>query len=157
MKKIIVLLLSFICLFNLFTFAADPEVDDFVIIPESKKSTWEIKNITNNIATWWKVWEKYNEEYSKIKDDLWAQFATGVFWWDSILLFIKYLIKFLSQVGMVIGALMIIYSGYIYANAVWTGNATKWVDPLKKAIIWVGIVIWSYAIMKILTSMFLGF
>lgn len=155
MKKIIVLLLSFICSFNLFTFAADPEVDDFVIIPEA---SWKVGEITENISKeWWKVWEKYNKEYSKIKDDLWAQFATGVFWWDSILLFIKYLIKFLSQVGMVIGALMIIYSGYIYANAVWTGNATKWVDPLKKAIIWVVIIIWSYAIMKILTSMFLGF
>ncbi len=155
MKKIIVLLLSFICSFNLFTFAADPEVDDFVIIPEA---SWKVGEITENISKeWWKVWEKYNKEYSKIKDDLWAQFATGVFWWNSILLFIKYLIKFLSQVGMVIGALMIIYSGYIYANAVWTGNATKWVDPLKKAIIWVVIIIWSYAIMKILTSMFLGF
>ena len=155
MKKIIVLLLSFICSFNLFTFAADPEVDDFVIIPEA---SWKVGEITENISKeWWKVWEKYNKEYSKIKGDLWAQFATGVFWWDSILLFIKYLIKFLSQVGMVIGALMIIYSGYIYANAVWTGNATKWVDPLKKAIIWVVIIIWSYAIMKILTSMFLGF
>ena len=156
MKKIIVaLLLYFICLFNLFTFAADPEVDDFVIIPEA---SWKVGEITENISKeWWKVWEKYNKEYSGIKNDLWAQFATGVFWWDSILLFIKYLIKFLSQVGMVIGALMIIYSGYIYANAVWTGNATKWADPLKKAIIWVGIIIWSYAIMKILTSMFLGF
>ena len=155
MKKIIVLLLSFICSFNLFTFAADPEVDDFVIIPEA---SWKVGEITENISKeWWKVWEKYNKEYSGIKNDLWAQFATGVFWWNSILLFIKYLIKFLSQVGMVIGALMIIYSGYIYANAVWTGNATKWVDPLKKAIIWVVIIIWSYAIMKILTSMFLGF
>jgi TRAP-type C4-dicarboxylate transport system permease small subunit len=57
----------------------------------------------------------------------------------------------------VVGALMIIYAGYIYANAVWTGNATKATDPLKKAIMGIIIIISSYAIMRILTSMFLGF
>jgi hypothetical protein len=38
MKKIIVILLGFVYMFNLLSFAAEPEVNDFTIVPESKKS-----------------------------------------------------------------------------------------------------------------------
>ena len=136
-----------------FWFAAS---DDFVLIPEAN-NTGEVENAIRDVwSKWGEVWKKYNDKYEKkLKNDLWAQIATGIMWWDTILLFLKYLIKWLSQLGMVIGALMIIYAWYIYATAVFTWNATKWSTPVKNAIIWIIIIISSYVIMKILVNMFL--
>jgi len=51
---------------------------------------------------------------------------------------------------------MIIYAGYKYASWVFTGDASKWwKDAIKWAIYGILIIIFSYAIMKILLAMFL--
>ncbi|NOZ44413.1 MAG: hypothetical protein GXP45_04720 [bacterium] len=45
--------------------------------------------------------------------------------WDTLLDYVVYLIKFLSQLGLVIGAIMFIYAGYMYATSVMGGDASK--------------------------------
>lgn len=62
--------------------------------------------------------------------------------------------RFLSQLALVIGAAMIIFAGYKYASAAFTGKPGGQED-IKNAIIGILIVVFSYAIIKILTSAFL--
>jgi hypothetical protein len=47
--------------------------------------------------------------------------ATGIMDWTTILDYVVYLIRFLSQIGLVIGALMIVYAGYKYATTILNG------------------------------------
>jgi hypothetical protein len=55
---------------------------------------------------------------------------------------------------LLIGALMIIYSWYTYATAVFSGgNASN--DPIKFAVYGILVIAFSYAIMRILMSAFL--
>ena len=77
--------------------------------------------------------------------------------WDTILDYIVYLVRFLSQVGIVIGVIMIIYAGYLYATSIFSpSNMTKGKSAITNAIIGVLVVAFSYAIMKLLTSAFLS-
>lgn len=46
------------------------------------------------------------------------EFASGIMTWDTVLDYITYLIRFLGQIGLLIGALMIVYAGYLYASSV---------------------------------------
>lgn len=106
----------------------------------------------------WKVWDQYNEKLKKIEEKpwyLWDSFTTGIFGWDSIFYFLKYLVNFLSQVWLVIWAVMIIYSGYKYTTWVFAWKSTTGNEPLKMAIYGVVIVIFSYAIMNLMINMFL--
>ena len=156
-KKIILVL--YIFLFSFFSFCnvvlaeGEEDNDSFVIIPEAKTEV----NVQKIWKEWWKVWENYNKEYENLnkKWDLGAQVASWIVWWDTILLLIKYFVKFLSQLGLVIWALMIIYAWYIYATGVFSWNVSKATPAIKNAIIWIVIIIWSYAIMKILVHLFL--
>ena len=81
-------------------------------------------------------------------------FATGIFTWDGILDYLVKIIRFLSQLALIIGAAMIIYNGYEYALASFNGK-----DPgtkrIKDAIYGILIVIFSYAIIQALNSAFL--
>lgn len=88
------------------------------------------------------------------KGDLGAQFASGAFTWNTILNYVVYLVRFLSQIALVIGAAMIVVSGYKYATAAFTGKPAGSGD-VKNAIIGVLIVIFSYALIRILTEAFL--
>lgn len=155
-KGILVIFAFLLLSFYNFTVYGEWSSSDFVIIPNSK--TWD-SSISGMIHTISKsqgqVWSEYDKQYKNITGDIWAQFATWIFWWDSIILYIKYLIKFLSELGLVIWALMIIYAWYIYATWVFSGNASRGADAVKKAILWVVIIIGSFAIMKIVVSMFL--
>jgi hypothetical protein len=59
-------------------------------------------------------------------------------------------------VGILIGALMIIYAGYIYASSIFTGKESGWgKTAITNAIIGVLVIAFSYAIMKIITSAFI--
>jgi hypothetical protein len=44
--------------------------------------------------------------------------ATGIMDRTTLLDYIVYLIRFLGQIGLVIGALMIIYAGYLYSASI---------------------------------------
>jgi hypothetical protein len=52
---------------------------------------------------------------------------------------------------------MIIYAGYIYASSVFTGKETGAGNKaIKNAIIGVLVIVFSYAIMKLITSAFIS-
>ena len=150
-KKLV--LSMFIIITSSFAYTYWTSDDVWTIIPES--SSWDKvqKAVKEFWETPWKVWENYNK---KAKDmNVWDSFASWIFTWDTIFNFLKHIANLLSQIGLVIWALMIIYAWYKYSVWVFTGDASKWwKDAVKWAIYWVLIVIFSYAIMKILLWMF---
>jgi hypothetical protein len=76
--------------------------------------------------------------------------------WDTLLDYATYLVNFLSQVWLLIWWLMIVYAWYMYATTIfWWWDATKWNNAIKYAIMWILVVIFSYAIMRLLTRAFL--
>lgn len=75
---------------------------------------------------------------------------------DTIFLFLAQIVRVLSNMALVIGSAMIIYAGYLYISSVYTGdNAAKANEAIKRAIIGIIVVIFSYAIIRILVSAFL--
>jgi len=141
------IMLTFFSFLNIqSSFAAD---DSWTIIPKGDGGT-----SSSNVKTAWKVWEEYSWAAANIS--VWNAFASWIFSWDTIFKFLKHIAKVLSEMWLVIWAAMIIYAGYKYATWVFTWDASKWwQDAVKWAIYWLLIVIFSYAIMKILLSMFL--
>ena len=92
-----------------------------------------------------------------MSDKVGDQLASGIMTWDTLLDYVVYLVRFLSQIGIVIGVVMIIYAGYLYATSVFSaGNMTKGKSAITNAIIGVLVIAFSYAIMKLLTSAFLS-
>lgn len=131
--------------------------DWFLIIPQSgedddvKEAVEEVWNPDRGEGE--NVRSKYNEKAWELS--LWWQLASWIMTWDTLIDFSAHLVNFMSQLGLVIWAVMIIYSGYIYASSVFTWNSSQGVEPVKKAIIWILIIIFSYAIMRTVTFMFL--
>jgi len=148
MKKILsIIKLIFFVIITFFlsfvsTYAA-AEDDGWTLIPE-----WWAK--APPIAPWW-VSATFAGSSSA-----WDAFSSWVFNWDNVFDFFRYLARALSGIWLVIWAAMIVYAGYKYATWVFTWDAAKWwQDAIKWAIYWVLIVIFSYAIMKLLISTFL--
>ena len=150
MKKIIAFIIALV-FFAWFWYA-----QSYTIIPSSNTGTNDIIQKVKDISdAWWRVREEYDDKYESIKNDLWAQFASWIMSWDTLLNFAAYVVWWMSQIWLIIWALMIIYSWYLYASSVFTWNATKWAEPVRNAIIWIIIIIFSYAIIKIVSEMFL--
>jgi hypothetical protein len=121
------------------------------IVPKSEQDLW---TINQNIQEWtWNVRTKYNEQAKTLS--VWDQIASWVMTRDTILNYGVVLLKFLSQAGILIGALMFIYTWYQYVMSVITGDWTPWNKNIKQAIYGILIIIFSYAIMRILTRAFL--
>jgi hypothetical protein len=82
------------------------------------------------------------------------QVASGVMTWNTILDYGVYILRFLSQAWLLVGALMLIYTGYTYILSV-----INWESPDSKlvpnSIKWILVIIFSYAIIRILTRAFL--
>ena len=128
----------------------DLDIDWFYIIKEVEdidKLDVAIKNIW---STWWKVWETYNATASGLKTS--EQIATWIMNWDTLMNYLVYIVQFTSQLWLVVWGWFIMYAWYKYMFSVF-----NWSQPpsstVKNAIIWVIIVIFSYAIMKTLTSL----
>lgn len=128
----------------------DLDIDWFYIIKEVEdidKLDVAIKNIW---STWWKVWETYNATASGLKTS--EQIATWIMNWDTLMNYLVYIVQFTSQLWLVVWGWFIMYAWYKYMLSVFDW----WKAPsstVKNAIIWVIIVIFSYAIMKTLTSL----
>jgi len=154
MLKKVLIIVSFllITIFVNFSFAEDD--DTWTLIPKSDKQSSEIEKIVTEVGSGaGSVWENYKEKSENI--DPGTAFATWVFSWDTIFAFLKHIAKLLSEMWLVIGAGMIIYAGYKYASWVFTWDASKWwKDAIKWAIYGLLIVIFSYAIMRLLLAMF---
>lgn len=149
------------------TFAANTTFD---IIPQAGKDKTELwKDVECVAGKWewpecqkWTVRDRINnkaEVYDGTKNpngkpDIGACFATGIFSWNCALDWIVYAIQFLSQLGILVWAWMIIYAWYKYATAVFTGKSPS-MSMVKDAIIGVLIIVFAYAIIKLLTAMFL--
>lgn len=136
---------------------AQSEPNNFFIIPESELSDQEISDKVQNV---WSQWGQVRDRYNKQAQgtSVWDQLASGIMTWDTLLDYVVYIVRFLSQIGLLIGAAMIIYAGYLYATSVFSGSDSgvgKWKEAVGKAIIGVVVIASAYAIMRILTTAFL--
>lgn len=133
------------------------------IIPETTaeqkaQAAEDVKAIWN--ATWkgQSAIKTYNEKASEYerKGELSKSFQTWIMNWNTLLSYVVYVMRFLSQIGLLIGGIMILYAGYMYATTifgVWDANKGK--TAIKNAIVGIIIVVASYAIWKGLVSLFL--
>jgi len=153
MKKILIWLFVLCSIYSTLGIASTA---DFEIIP---KADWDIGAVVNTIWSWWAVRDLYDtkaQEYQKNKN-LGDAFASGVFTRSLVLDYVVYVVQFLSQIGLLMWAIMIIYAGYIYASSVFTGKeAGAGNKAITNAIIWVLVIVFSYAIMKLITSAFIS-
>ncbi|PIE00094.1 MAG: hypothetical protein CSA81_14110 [Acidobacteria bacterium] len=85
-----------------------------------------------------------------------VQLLSGVMTRGTILCYAEYLVKFISQLGILVGAIMIIFAGYEYAMYVFNDGIGQANQKLKYAIIGVVVIVFSFAIMKIVTTAFLS-
>jgi len=131
---------------------SEPDPTKLEIVPQvDQKKLWSINTA---IQKWtWHVWDNYNNQASWLNTA--QQIASGVMDRDTILDYGVYILRFLSQAGLLVGALMFIYTGYKYIMAVITGDGEPNKSLIKNAITWILIIIFSYAIMRILTRAFL--
>lgn len=149
----------FCFLLGIFWVSATP--NNLHIIPEKSWTDAEvssdIKKIgdANQAGT---VIEKYNAVAEALdqKKDIWGQLQRGTLTWNSVLNYVVNLMRFLLQLGLLIGGIMILYAGYQYATTVFGyGSASNAKTAIKNAIIWVIVVVASYAIWEGLISLFL--
>jgi len=133
--------------------------DAFELIPAPEASYgWTVDKLTK---PWVKFWEEYNkegDEFNKGERDLGAAMGSGIITWDTILTLLTQIIKFIANTSMVIGAAMFIYAWYLYVTAVysWEGQTSKANEAIKDAVIGIVLVIFSYAIQKIVVQSFLS-
>lgn len=160
MKKIIkkiwiisvILGLSVLLLPNQISIAEDDlSVEGFNIIPELDED--QIANVNAAIsgvwAQWWEVRKEYNIKAGKLKTS--EQLASWIMNRDTIMNYLVFVIQFLSQLWLLVWVIFIMYAWYKYMVSVFE----SWKTPsstIKNAIIWVLIIIFSYAIMRIFTS-----
>ncbi|MFA7717301.1 MAG: hypothetical protein WC875_01125 [Candidatus Absconditabacterales bacterium] len=159
MKKIILgLFITFLLAFNVLPVFAQTN-NDFEIIPQAT-NPGKVETSVENVGTkGGQVRDTYNKEATTMENDkkLGDQMASGIMTRNTLLNYVVYLVKFLSQIGLVIGAVMVIYAGYLYAMTIFGGgDASKGNKAILNAILGILIIAFSYAIMKLLTSAFIS-
>lgn len=131
--------------------------NDFEIIPKASSGGKVTQAVEAVGKTGGSVRNTYNQQASGLAGSVGDQLASGIMTRDTLLEYIVYLVRFLSQIGIFIGVLMIIYAGYLYASSVFSpSNMAKGKSAITNAIIGVLVIAFSYAIMKLLTSAFLS-
>jgi len=129
----------------------DLEVDGFNIMPElNDDELWEVNNQINIVwSKWWEVWKNYNNAASWLSTS--KQLASWIMNRNTIMNYLIFFVQFLSQIWLVVWAVFIMYAGYKYMfSAFGKGGVSSKI--IVNAIVWVLIIIFSYAIMRILTS-----
>lgn len=119
-KKIGLLL----CLASIITIAntyANNTENNFFIIPKSTNAAQESGYIHDIGSKAGNVTNRYREIAEMTGRKLGDQISSGIMSRDTLLQYIVYLVRFVSQVGILIGAVRIIYAGYIYATAIFNG------------------------------------
>lgn len=147
MKKLLGIFAILFATMSWLAFAAD----DIAIIPE-----WSWTNAAQKVekvSSGWKVWQTYRDVVENDNLSLWDQLASGIMSRDTILDYCVYLAKFLWEVALLIWAVAIIFLWYkrIVKNIIW--EAPKW---LTLIVIWLLIIIFSYAIIKLIWSAFIS-
>lgn len=142
-------------------FAADQE---FVILPRAESSQADLWSLVD--AVWWAktgsqlswdtVRDRYNQAALQKDGNVWDQLSTGIMTRDTILDAIAYAVRKLSELALLIGWLMIVYAGYQYAmESWWWGNAWDGQKAIINAVYGILVIIFSYAIIKIVSGTFL--
>ena len=131
----------------------DLQVEWFEIMPKltDKEAEEAEQAVTEVWQTGHKVWETYNQKASELKTS--QQIATWIMNRDTIMNYLVFIVQFLSQLWLTVWVWFIMFAWYKYIISVFDWWKTDWAKPaIINAIIWVIIVIFSYAIMRILTS-----
>lgn len=133
--------------------------DSFVLIPEAEGDQWktDVKEL-QELDPDKDFWSDYNSRWNKFsKDkDLWSQIASWIVTWDTIMLIVTRIVKFVSNAALVVWSLMVIYAGYLYIMSAIAGDQTwKANEAIKDAIIWIVLVIFSYAIQAFVIEAFI--
>lgn len=144
------------------SYAQAPE-NDFSIIPgATNQNIWQIVNEV--WASWWKVMENYKDQAYGKKDpitwqrpwksdlSLWDQLASWIMTRDTLLDYVTYIVRFLLQLWLLVGAVVMIYLWYKKITEFWDFKP-MW---LKYVIVWIAILAFAYAIIKLLVSMFIS-
>lgn len=158
MKKLCVKIFLLIFALNLIplsNFCANADdIDDIEWLTLSKKlTTWEVEHTnrrTNFLsANPSQFWDNYHKAHEDL--NFRERLASWILEIDDIVNYMVYIVGFLSQLWMLIWVIFIMYAWYKYMLSIFnwwkTANST-----LKNAIIWVIIIIFSYAIIRILIS-----
>lgn len=129
----------------------DLEVDGFEIMPRLTGA--QVEKVNKAIDAVWSEWGKVRQNYNSGAKNLKTseQIASWIMTRDTIMNYIVFVVKFLGQLWLLVWAWFIMFAWYKYMLSVFNGWKTPW-STLKNAIIWVIIVVFSYAIVKILTS-----
>lgn len=151
-KKIWLFILLLVWIFSFPFYTNAQSIDWIQIIPELEDD--ELTEVQQAVAeiwqTWWSVMDTYKKKAVELTTE--QQLASWIMNRDTIVNYLVYVIKFLSQLWIVIGVVFIMYAWYKYMISIFNWFKTP-STTIKNAIIWVIIVIFSYAIMKILTSL----
>ncbi|MCX6824494.1 MAG: hypothetical protein NT085_05215 [candidate division SR1 bacterium] len=156
MKKFLLIIFTLgLLIAPISSFAQTPT--DFEIIPKASSGGGVVNAVNAVGQTGGGVRDAYNAQAIGMKNKVGDQIASGIMTRDTLLDYIVYLVRFLSQIGIFIGVVMIIYAGYLYASSIFSpSNMSKGKAAITNAIIGVLIISFSYAIMKLLTSAFLS-
>lgn len=163
MKKFLLLAIVFtLSSLSLRTNATQHTSNYLHIIPETETDNTYDDKAASIVKLVWdddgrSVNDRYNEQAKDILDDwdIWLAFETGVMNWDILLSYVAYVIRFINQLWILIWSIMILYAGYQFATSIFWWNVSNWKTAIKNAIIWIIVIVFSFAIWKGLEAMFL--
>jgi len=163
MKKFLLLAIVFtLSSLSLTTNATQHTSNYLHIIPETETDNTYDDKAASIVKLVWdddgrSVNDRYNEQAKDILDDwdIWLAFETGVMNWDILLSYVAYVIRFINQLWILIWSIMILYAGYQFATSIFWWNVSNWKTAIKNAIIWIIVIVFSFAIWKGLEAMFL--
>ena len=135
----------------LLTFSLYTQADSFNITRELTDNEITKVNRRIKIISWdpWNVSSNIHKAHEDL--NLFERLASWILEIEDIMDYLVLVVKFLSQLWLVVWMIFIMYAWYQYIISVFNW----WKVPsntVKNAIIWVIIVIFSYAIMRFLTS-----
>ncbi len=113
------------------------------------------KGDTKNPWNRHQFWEAYNTKAKALP--LKDQLATGVMNRDTIIAYASVVIEFISNLGLVVGAGFIIFSGYQYAMSTFGIDGMKEDNgkAIKNAFIGIAVIATSYGIFRLLARIFI--
>lgn len=163
MKKFLLLAIVFtLSSLSLTTNATQHTSNYLHIIPETETDNDYDDKAASIVKLVWdddgrSVNDRYNEQAKDILDDwdIWLAFETGVMNWDILLSYVAYVIRFINQLWILIWSIMILYAGYQFATSIFWWNVSNWKTAIKNAIVWIIVIVFSFAIWKGLEAMFL--
>ena len=141
-----ILLVIIFLTFSLYTQADNFNITKGLTDNETSKVNRRIKIIS------WDPWNVSSNIHKAHEDlNLFERLASWILEIEDIMDYLVLVVKFLSQLWLIVWMIFIMYAWYQYIISVFNW----WKAPsntVKNAIIWVIIVIFSYAIMRFLTS-----